>query len=82
MAIVGTMKKEYAHQTTIVPPLQYGEFDQEIEILYGKMVVEVINVLCHFLGFAKAFIKEKIHMIFALMFDPHFKSMDYISKYQ
>jgi hypothetical protein len=52
---MGMMKKEYAHQATIVPPLQYGEFDQEIEILYRKMVVEVINVLCHFLGFALTF---------------------------
>lgn len=78
LEIMGTMKKEYAHQIIVVPPLQYGEFDQEIEILYGKMVVEVINVLCPFLGFAKTFFQEKNHMMFALMFDPHFKGMDCI----
>ncbi len=75
---MGTMRKEYAHRTTIVPTLQCGEFDQGIEILYGRMVIEVIDVLCCFLGFAKTFSQEKVHMILALMLDPCFKSMDYI----
>jgi hypothetical protein len=35
-------------------------------------------VLCHFLGFTKTFIWDKIHSMFILMFHPHFKNMDYI----
>ncbi len=78
LAIMGTMRKEYAHQTTIVNALQCGEFDQEIEILYGRMVIEVIDVLRHFLGYANTFSQEKVHMMLALMLDPCFKGMDYI----
>ncbi len=52
LAIMGAMKKEYAHQASIVLPLQDGEFDQKIEIIYDKMVVKVLNMLCPFLGFA------------------------------
>jgi len=74
---MGTMRKEYAHRTTIVPALQCGEFDQEIEILYGRMVIEVIDVLRCFLGYAKTFSHEKVHMMFAVMLDPCFKGMDY-----
>jgi hypothetical protein len=42
------------------------------------MVIEVIDVLCHFRGSAKTFFKEKVHMMLALIFDPCFKGMDYI----
>jgi hypothetical protein len=72
------MRKEYAHQTTIVLALQCGEIDQKLKILYGRMVIEVINVLCCFLGYAKTFSQEKVHMMLALMLDPCFKGMDYI----
>jgi hypothetical protein len=34
LAIMGMMKKEYAHQV-VVPPMQCGEFDQKIEIFYS-----------------------------------------------
>jgi hypothetical protein len=34
LAIMGMMKKEYAHQI-VVPPMQCGEFDQEIDIFYS-----------------------------------------------
>jgi hypothetical protein len=59
LAIMGTTRMKYDHQITIIPSLQCGEFDQEIEILYGIMVVEFISVLCHFLSFAKSFSREK-----------------------
>ncbi len=55
LVITETMKKEYVHWTIIVFPLQCGEFDQKIEILYDKMIVKFINVLCPFLGFAETF---------------------------
>jgi hypothetical protein len=75
------MKREYACQVVVVPPLQCGEIDQEIEIMYGKMVVEIINVLHPFLGFAKSFFRDKVHNMVALMLDPHFKGMDCIMDY-
>jgi len=75
---MGMMRKEYAHQTTIVLAQQCGEFDQEIEILYGRMVIEIIDVLHCFLGYAKTFSQEKVDMMLALMLHPCFKGMDYI----
>jgi len=45
------------------------------------MVIEVINVLCHFLSFAESFSRERAHNMVALMLDPHFKSMDCIMDY-
>jgi hypothetical protein len=45
------------------------------------MVVEVINVLCHFLSFAKSFSQEKTCNMVASMLDPHFKGIDRIMDY-
>jgi hypothetical protein len=42
------------------------------------MVKEVIDVLHCFLGYAKTFSQEKVHMMLALMLDPCFKGMDHI----
>jgi hypothetical protein len=50
LTIIGTMRREYAHQVLLLLPLQFGQFDQEIEILYGRMD-KIINVLCYFWGF-------------------------------
>jgi hypothetical protein len=46
----------------------------EIEILYGKMIVKVLNMLSVF----KTFFFSRTHNMFALMFDSHFKGMYYI----
>jgi hypothetical protein len=78
---MGTTKTKYDHWANIVPPYQCGEFDQEIEILYGNMVVEVINVLCHFLSFAKFFSWRRARNMVVLMLDTHFKGMDCIMDY-
>jgi len=32
---MGTMRKEYALWVVVLPPLQCGEIDQEIKIMYG-----------------------------------------------
>jgi hypothetical protein len=48
LAIMGMMKKDHAHQTYVIPPLKCGEFDRQINILYGRMVAKVINMLCPF----------------------------------
>jgi hypothetical protein len=45
------------------------------------MVVEVINLLHPFIGFAKTFSQDKSHNMFALMLHPRFNGMDYIMDY-
>jgi hypothetical protein len=45
------------------------------------MVVEVINVLCHFLSFAESLSRKRARNMVALMLDPHFESMDRIMDY-
>jgi hypothetical protein len=45
------------------------------------MVVEVINMLCPFMGFVETFSQNKSHNMFALMLDPCFKGMDCIMDY-
>jgi hypothetical protein len=39
------LKAKYQARVVVNPPLVCGEFDQELEILYAKMGLEVINVL-------------------------------------
>jgi hypothetical protein len=73
------MRREYAHQVVLLLPLQCGQFDQEIEILYGRMD-KVINVL--FWGVLyKSFSRDKVHNMVAFMLDPCFKNMDCIMDY-
>ncbi len=73
--------REYVHRVVVVLPFQCGEIDQEIEILYGKMVTKVINVLCPFLGFVETFFRNIVHNMIVLMLDPCFKGMDCIVDY-
>ncbi len=49
--------------------------------MYGRIVVEVINVLRHFLSFVKSFSWERAHNMVVLMLDPRFKGMDCIMDY-
>jgi hypothetical protein len=46
------------------------------------MVVEVINLLHPFIGFAKTFSQDKSHNMFAFMLHPRFNGMDYNSRDQ
>ncbi len=78
---MGTMTTEYVHRVIVVLPFQCGEIDQETEILYGKMVTKVINVLCLLLGFVETYFQEITHNMIVLMLDPCFKGMDYIMDY-
>jgi len=45
------MHKDYQTHTLRNPPLICGEFDIELKLLYGKMALEVINVLEPFQAF-------------------------------
>ena len=47
-----------------------GNFDVELEVLYGHMAGEVICVLYPFIWFVCAFKAEKTHNMLALVLDP------------
>jgi hypothetical protein len=46
--------------------------------MYGKMAIEIINVLHPFIDFVETFCQDKAHFMVALMLNPHFKGMDCI----
>ncbi len=59
--------------TSLNPPLICGEFDRELKLLYGKMTLEVINVLEPFQAFAMTSNVATTHNICALQLNPSFK---------
>jgi len=69
------MQKDYQVHTSLNPPLMSGKLDVELEILYGKMTLKVINVLEHFLVFAMTFNVVVTHNMCALQLDPRFKGL-------
>jgi len=50
-----------------------GEFEVELEILYGKMALEVINVLEPFLAFVMTFSVVATHNMCVFQLDPRLK---------
>jgi hypothetical protein len=58
-----------------------GEFDTKLKILYGRMVLEVINVLELFLGFVMTFNVVFAHNMCALQLNPMFKRLQCIMEY-
>jgi len=58
-----------------------GEFDTKLGILYGKMVLEVINVLESFLAFAMTFNATARHNMSVLQLNPRFKGLKCIMEY-
>lgn len=59
---MGTIK-EHARWGVVVFPFQCGEIDQEIEIMYDIMVVEIINVSLLFMGFVKTFSQDILWLL-------------------
>jgi hypothetical protein len=51
------------------------EFEVELEILYGKMAFEVINVFKYFLVFFVTFNVVAMHNMCALQLDARFKEL-------
>ena len=49
--------------------VEANNFEVELEVLYGRMVGEVMCVLCPFISFVCAFKAEKTHNMLALMLD-------------
>jgi hypothetical protein len=52
-----------------------GEFEVELEILYGKMALEMINVLEPFLAFVVIFNVVATHNMCVFQLDPTLKGL-------
>jgi hypothetical protein len=52
-----------------------GEFDTKLEILYGRIMLEVINVLEPFLDFTMTSNVATTHNMCTLQLDPRFKGL-------
>jgi hypothetical protein len=58
-----------------------GEFDTKLKILYGRMVLEVINVLELFLAFVMTFNVVFAHNMCTLQLNPTSKGLQCIMEY-
>jgi hypothetical protein len=58
-----------------VPPLPYGTIDDELEILYGHMAIEIVGVLAPFLSSLEFVITTSVYNMLTLMLDLRFKGL-------
>ncbi len=65
-SIYNKMYREYQAHASLNLPLMCGEFEAKLEILYGRMALEVINVLEPFMAFAMTFNVIATHNMCAL----------------
>ncbi len=75
------MYREYQAHASLNLPLMCGEFEAKLKILYGRMALEVINVLEPFLGFVVTFNAATAHIMCSLQLDPRFKGLQCIMEY-
>ncbi len=75
------MHRKYQVCASLNLPLMCGAFEVELEILYGRMAFEVINVLEPFLAFVVTFNVVTSHNMCALQLDPRFKGLQCIMEY-
>jgi hypothetical protein len=52
-----------------VPPFAYGAIDDELEIVYGHMTIETLDLLAPFLSFMDSITTTCAHNMLALMMD-------------
>jgi hypothetical protein len=69
------LRANYNHQVVQVPPLAYGTIDDELEILYGHMIVKKVGVLAPFLSFLESITIIGAHNKLALMLNSRFKGL-------
>ncbi len=69
------MHKEYQACASLNLPLMCEKFEAELEILYGKMALEVINVLEPFLAVVVTFNADATNNMCVLQLDPRFKGL-------
>jgi hypothetical protein len=58
-----------------VPSFPCGTIDDELEILYRRMAMEVVYVLAPFLSSLEFFIIISVYNMLTLMLDPRFKGL-------
>jgi hypothetical protein len=80
-SIYNKMYREYQAHASLNLPLMCGEFEAKLKILYGRMALEVINVLEPFLGFVVTFNAATAHIMCSLQLDPRFKGLQCIMEY-
>lgn len=64
LSICNKCRGELSHKSST--RLHINDFDLELYVLYGRMVIKVIGVLYHFLSFANTIIADKTHNMHAL----------------
>ena len=71
----------YDQCSSVVPPLQVGDFESEIEILKARMAKTTVDVMKPFLRFSLQFVADRAHNMLSLMLDPRFKGLEYVIQY-
>jgi hypothetical protein len=66
---------------TLTSPLQCGDFDSKLEILYVHMVAKVVSVLKPFMYFVSKFFIAMVHNMFAFMLNLQYKSLQCIMEF-
>jgi len=69
------MHREHQAYASLNLALMCGEFEVELEILYGKMALEMINKLEFFLASLMIFNVIVTHNMCAFQLDPRFKGL-------
>ncbi len=69
------MHKEYQACASLNLPLMCEKFEAKLEILYGKMALEMINVLEPFLAFVVTSNANATNNMCVLQLDPRFKGL-------
>ena len=71
----------YDQSSSVVPLLQVGDFESEIEILKARMAKTAVDVMKPFLRFSLQFVADRAHNMLSLMLDPRFKGLEYVIQY-
>jgi hypothetical protein len=75
------LKGEFNHRFLAQPPLQCGDFDLQLKIMYDCIVIKVLSILEPLLSFMRGFQSGKVHNMLAFTIDPRFKHMQCITNF-
>jgi hypothetical protein len=81
MSISLKLQAKNNRREVAVPPLHVGDFDSQLEILYGCISKAGVQVLKPFLDFTGKFNRDKSYNMMAIMLDPRYKGLQSISKF-
>ena len=71
----------YDQSASVIPPLQVGDFESEIEILKARMAKTAVDVMKPFLRFSLQFVADQAQNMLSLMLDPRFKGLELVIQY-